>query len=152
MDASIKVCTTCKEPKSTDNFGRHKQYKDGLKRQCKKCLARINKEYEDRNRETIRTRKRNYMRGPKAQAAMRFRVYGLTQEGWDNLIERQRGKCAICRKPFAERPFIDHDHETDKVRGILCRSCNTGLGLLGDTVERLSLALDYLNSHAWMGF
>jgi hypothetical protein len=41
---------------------------------------------------------------------------------------------------------VDHDHNTGAVRGLLCHSCNTGLGHLGDSVETLARALDYLQN------
>lgn len=52
--------------------------------------------------------------------------------------------CEICKK---ENPklVVDHDHDTGEFRGMLCTSCNTGLGKLGDSAERLIMALEYLN-------
>jgi hypothetical protein len=73
--------------------------------------------------------------------------YGITMDEFKNLLELQGGGCAICGKPVASlrrRMNIDHCHETNKVRGILCSGCNTGLGHLGDNIEGLKKAMDYL--------
>lgn len=75
--------------------------------------------------------------------------YGITQADFDDLIEFQKGKCAICFTPLEDmsrRPNIDHDHDTNKVRGILCTGCNTGLGHLGDNIKGLKRALYYLEN------
>ena len=57
--------------------------------------------------------------------------------------------CAICGKPEVGRRLnIDHDHATGLVRGLLCRKCNAGIGLLGDNIEGLEAALEYLRRHA----
>jgi hypothetical protein len=72
--------------------------------------------------------------------------YGLTSEEFDALREGQHGACAICSRPFrgTRDCNVDHDHETGKVRGLLCHDCNTGIGSLGDDVRRLELAIAYL--------
>lgn len=74
--------------------------------------------------------------------------YGLTEEGYKEMLEKQGGVCAICSKREINglSLAIDHDHRTGKVRGLLCRMCNTGLGSLGDTVESLETALRYLRA------
>jgi hypothetical protein len=78
------------------------------------------------------------------------RRYGVTPDFVEALFEVQGGCCAICRRPLdgekldLTAPQVDHDHETGLVRGILCRACNTGLGMLGDSVETLRAALTYL--------
>ena len=58
------------------------------------------------------------------------------------MIEAQGGLCAVCRVKPAEH--VDHDHETGAVRGILCFTCNCGLGNFNDDTERLDLARRYL--------
>jgi hypothetical protein len=62
-----------------------------------------------------------------------LRLYGLTVEGYDELEKKQSGLCALCDRPeaMACRKFklsVDHDHETGRVRGLLCNACNVGLG------------------------
>ena len=62
------------------------------------------------------------------------------------ILEKQGGVCAICKeKDKTGRALaIDHDHKTDQVRGLLCGSCNRGLGLFGDDYKRILIASKYL--------
>lgn len=74
--------------------------------------------------------------------------YGLTLEEYKALRESAQS-CEICEIPFkSERkgntPHIDHDHVSGRIRGLLCSNCNTALGLFGDDVQRLQVAIDYL--------
>ena len=73
--------------------------------------------------------------------------YILTDEDLVRLYEEQEHRCAICgvhESDLKKRLAIDHCHETGEVRGLLCFNCNTGLGKLGDSVDGLQRALDYL--------
>jgi len=77
--------------------------------------------------------------------------YKITQDDWDKLLKIQDGRCAICRQPSTavingriKRLAIDHCHETKKVRGLLCNSCNTGLGMFNDDWLVLDNAIEYL--------
>jgi predicted RNA-binding Zn-ribbon protein involved in translation (DUF1610 family) len=75
--------------------------------------------------------------------------YGISTHQFAELLEFQGGGCAICAKPIENirrKMNIDHDHETNKVRGILCTGCNTGIGHLGDNIEGLQRALYYLEN------
>lgn len=75
--------------------------------------------------------------------ANRRRVrYNLTTEQFDAMSDRQSGMCALCcLRPLRD---VDHCHTTNKVRGLLCRACNLGLGMFGDSPERLVRAIAYL--------
>lgn len=66
----------------------------------------------------------------------------LTLKERDKLIEEHEGRCGICGD--VEDLVIDHCHATNKIRGALCSSCNIGLGMFKDDVERLKKAIDYL--------
>lgn len=80
------------------------------------------------------------------EAAIR-RVYGLSPAKYYRMFDAQGGRCAICRTKFGENPrdtHVDHDHETGKVRGLLCPDCNRGLGLFRDDPVAIARALDYL--------
>lgn len=74
------------------------------------------------------------------------RKFGLSWEEYQDLIKRQNNKCAICALPQEnKRLAIDHCHATGDVRGLLCDKCNRGLGLFGDSIERLRAAIAYLD-------
>ena len=72
--------------------------------------------------------------------------YNITRENIDEFLIEQDFACAICREYFKNTPNIDHDHETDFVRGLLCRRCNTGIGFFKDSVRLLSGAIVYLET------
>jgi hypothetical protein len=76
-----------------------------------------------------------------------LRKYGVTLEEVLALLAKQDGKCAICGKPILARYHVDHDHGTGKVRGLLCFSCNGGLGSFSDNVDRLRSAIAYLEGN-----
>lgn len=74
--------------------------------------------------------------------------YGLTIKDYDNLLDKQKGFCAICstQEPGGKNNkfHIDHDHKTGKVRGLLCHNCNRGLGFFKDSSFLLSKASSYI--------
>ncbi len=73
--------------------------------------------------------------------------YGISVEEYDALLARQNGKCAICReKPEGQTLCVDHCHATGKIRGLLCRSCNVGLGNYRDDPRRMRAAIAYLEA------
>jgi len=70
--------------------------------------------------------------------------YGMTVEQYDKLLEKQNGVCAICKRSPEQMLAVDHCHETGRVRGLLCRSCNLGIGHLDDDVSKVWAAMEYL--------
>ena len=78
-----------------------------------------------------------------------IRTYGITKAAYDAMLAGQGGHCALC--PTTEDLVVDHNHETDEVRGILCRSCNSGLGQLGDNPQRVLDAYHYLMERGHYG-
>lgn len=76
------------------------------------------------------------------------RKYGITVEERDQMLDLQGGKCAICQGPpngkKDGRLHVDHCHATNRIRGLLCYSCNTMLGLAADDPQRLLAAVEYL--------
>lgn len=85
--------------------------------------------YRDRNADQLRVKKR-------------LRRYGLSPESFNELMKKQSGVCAICKK--RETQHIDHCHGSGKVRGLLCHHCNVGLGHFQDSQELLLAAIEYL--------
>jgi hypothetical protein len=83
----------------------------------------------------------------KPEAARRkqlMRLYNITPQQLTAMGEAQRWKCAICRTDIRERPYVDHNHKTGKVRSLLCMNCNAGLGQFKDNTVFLRAAIDYL--------
>ena len=78
-----------------------------------------------------------------------LRQYNLSWEAYNVLLQRQGGVCAICQTPDPrDRRFrfltVDHNHQTGVVRGLLCSSCNRGLGYFKDNEEVIARALTYI--------
>ena len=137
-----QVCRGCKESKPLADYpisaGEH-----GLR--CKKCTADI---ISDAQKRAYHLRS----------------LYGLKMSEWKDLFKKQLGTCAICRKQlpsldkmlevadksaaWKDRDWnVDHCHVSGKVRGILCRKCNAGLGAFDDDPELLESAADYMEVH-----
>jgi len=78
------------------------------------------------------------------------RTYGITYEQYEKLLEQQNHSCAICKSKISSsrtsRLFVDHCHDSLEVRGLLCSSCNHGLGLFKDSPTLLKRAIHYLSS------
>lgn len=76
--------------------------------------------------------------------------YHITKEDYNNLFEVQKGCCAICKlhqENFEKRLYVDHNHETGKVRALLCVNCNMLIGHAQEDIEVLGKAIKYLNEH-----
>lgn len=74
--------------------------------------------------------------------------YGLPYHIFQRMLFQQKRQCAICKLPFksSKTIHVDHNHETGKVRGLLCHNCNTGLGLYRDNPQTLATAIEYLEA------
>lgn len=76
------------------------------------------------------------------------RHYGITLEEYNELLKKQNNCCAICGDSPRKKSFsVDHDHITGKVRGLLCRGCNVGIGNLKDDPELLEKAIKYIENY-----
>lgn len=77
------------------------------------------------------------------------KTYGISFHDYNALLEKQGGKCAICSRSFGNGRcgylFVDHNHETGKVRGLLCGRCNSAIGMLAESNEQLHRAIAYLS-------
>jgi hypothetical protein len=128
---------------------------NGNGRTCKICLKESRKRWRSNNRDKVEAyepihkkirddwRKRNpdYQKNRDLQ-----RQYGLSREDWQKMFDDQQGLCAICGDTM-KRIVVDHDHISDKVRGLLCNNCNLGIGLLQDDSRILESAFKYLKKY-----
>jgi len=79
---------------------------------------------------------------------MLWKSYSISVEEYNNLLTKQNGVCAVCgQKDLSSRNVhlsVDHDHNTHKIRGLLCNNCNRAIGLLKDDIKILESAIEYL--------
>ncbi|WP_414170824.1 endonuclease VII domain-containing protein [Streptoverticillium reticulum] len=118
-----KYCRQCGEIKPHSEWHRNATASDGLSTRCKACRA---------------------LQG---RAGHLKRTYGITEAQRDEMITAQAGVCCICLS--APAVHVDHCHETDKVRGVLCFNCNSALGKLRDDVGAMRRAIAYLEGNVW---
>ena len=143
MDTKTKSCTNCGVEKSLDLFGKRSggKTKQLYKSWCKQCHYEHHKGWVDQNPETVR----EYRAKDKWTLRKRCARHNITSDEFWAMYEEQDGTCPVCDKAIdAEGSAIDHNHETGEVRGILCKSCNRALGLLGDSPETMARAESYL--------
>ena len=113
------------------------------------------RDYYLANREEIRQKTANHYLSVRDDPAFKLKSrerglrqhFGLSLADFDALAEKQGGVCAICgQKPSGKLPLtVDHDHLTGRIRGLLCRPCNSFLGRIGDSSAKLDLLRLYLD-------
>lgn len=146
-----KICTKCKEYKSLKDFGRSHKGKYKLRSDCKECrrLERFNRNYKQeyiKYKDKIKENTRLWQR--KNTNKTRFyqikTIYGVTREEYNTLKIKFNNTCGICKKKPKYNLAIDHCHKTGKIRGLLCRKCNSAIGFLNDDPNLVKAALEYL--------
>lgn len=160
-----KICRLCKVPKPLGCFRVDRGYVRG---ECKDCAAsyQVTRYAEDPEKhceaarkwakdhpESRNASKRAWVKNnPEKHAAYsRKALYGLTDADFKRVLFAQGGICAICGGPPTQARkslSVDHCHDTGKIRGLLCGSCNTGLGSFKDDKELLLKAHAYLFLHS----
>lgn len=136
----MKVCCRCKQNQDKSEFHKDAQKKDGFYSSCKSCMTTVHSSKEYREI-------RKHPRYTKIKIKHRCKKFGITVEQYETLIKNQGDCCAICNtysSKFSRVLSIDHDHTTNKVRGLLCSNCNLGLGYFKDNPELLEKAIEYV--------
>ena len=72
--------------------------------------------------------------------------YGITEEQYDQMLEKQNHTCAICNEKPEKNLAVDHCHTTGEVRGLLCMNCNKGLGMFKEDENRIIKAAEYIKN------
>lgn len=123
--------------------------------EIKEKTKKNNKEYTSKPevKEKINLRLKKYRAGFEIRTRIRAQQlkhkFNITLEDYNKIFNVQNGCCAICNKPqsdFDKPLFVDHNHETNKIRGLLCRSCNLLLGYSKDNIDILTQAIQYLKN------
>ena len=103
---------------------------------------------------TIHGRKDYFLCSKCKSDVNRLDRFGLSPSDYDFLLKLQGYNCAICHKPLKLKQYkfaVDHCHDSDDVRGILCVRCNTALGSFDDDPDMILRAAEYLNSPPALG-
>lgn len=140
-----KLCNCCKQIKHVSEFYRKGIYKKTKKpkyrSECKSCHSLKAATKWSENTE-FKMQRKNI-----AYKYNLYKNYGITESDYLLMYENQQGVCAICFGKStlkSGRLAVDHCHKTGKIRGLLCRHCNSGLGLFRDNAENLDRAIKYL--------
>lgn len=154
------TCYTCGKKKATCEFSKNRTKASGHDSMCKKCRKSYykNKNYFQKNyqknkhRKLAAAKKRYDEKGPIIRHERRRQLYGIDPQQYLDLLEKQKGLCAICSNPAGYflngKPralSLDHDHATGRIRGLLCSKCNFAIGLMQDNPVLLKKAAGYLN-------
>lgn len=131
-----KYCKGCDVIKPISEFySRLGKLKTGYRTTCKLC----NKNEQIRMKQEFPDRWHQYHIKSK---------YNINIEVYNNLVKIQNNECAICyQSQENKRLYIDHDHISGKIRGLLCQKCNSALGLFNDCEQTITQALNYLKSN-----
>jgi hypothetical protein len=124
-ELELKICRICKIEKHKSQFSSFKKKNGKLYPRpfCKECKSQGNFEWD------------------------LWKNYRIRLEDYQKLYEDQNGRCACCgqlESSFKRNLHVDHDHESGKVRGLLCTQCNPGLGYFKHSIDRLKLGIIYL--------
>jgi hypothetical protein len=112
--------------------------------------AAITKEWRAKNPKYSKAwKKRNPDRVRQHQKSSKLKAaYGITLAEYEAMLTAQGGVCAACGNPPGKKSLaVDHDHETAKIRALLCTPCNTTIGQMRESPERLRKLIAYLEKH-----
>ena len=142
----MKKCTKCNEPKEESNF---RVRGNGYHSWCKECESKAsNSRYTPKERKSKVLKSNEEVKVAAKRRMLKYR-YNITLEEYEEMYIKQNKKCAICKDNYElgghKGLFVDHDHETMKVRGLLCRKCNSAIGQLNESRDILIEAVKYLS-------
>jgi hypothetical protein len=150
-----RTCKICKQLKTKNNFA-----PQGY--QCRQCRTEKQRLYyaamppktaEQRKKATEYQKAYRLKNLEKVKQDSRVRhikrKFNLTQEEYNDMLKAQNGVCATCNQKCktGNHLAVDHDHKTGKIRGLLCKDCNTSLGLLKEDIQILENLKNYIILH-----
>jgi hypothetical protein len=129
----IVVCDICGQKMSPANLGRHKKACEDISLLMDMYPRAFPERIPYKEYKSIVTRLRD--------------DFGISIYQYGEMVEEQNGICAICKSELSYRLYVDHDHTTNKVRGLLCSKCNMMIGLAKDNESILDNAISYLRKY-----
>ena len=139
--AQVRSCKECGHTGPVDEFRKDTSVPSGYRDWCKKCC---NREMAGRRKGLKETDPAKLKRLDKIA---NLRKYGINEAKYFEMLDEQSGLCAICKEPPSGRHgvlYIDHDHFTGDVRGLLCHHCNIAIGHVFENVDTLISMSNYL--------
>src|SRR3990167_4902244 len=166
LQGDYRICTKCgAEKRLLLDFHRSPRSRAGRSRICKYCTLVYEREYREKNKQSVLDNARRYRSENKESInaykrawfrtnPTKSREYGLKQsfgislQDYDKMLEKQGGGCAICGSRKSQRweaLCVDHCHKTGSIRGLLCVQCNAGIGFFRDNIHVLTRAIEYIS-------
>ena len=131
----MRTCSKCKLELPLSSFYKDRSRKNGHYPRCKECQSTYTKAWRKENLDKTR---KYFIKNR----------YGISVEEYNSMLREQMDACSICITVFpgGKRDvfYIDHDHKTGNVRGLLCRNCNLMIGYAKDDTDILREAVRYL--------
>ena len=167
----MKKCNKCHVSKLLKEFHKDSTKKDKLSHTCKKCkheyrklyyrknrkrALQYNKEYRINNAEKLQSQQSKYYHKNKKKINRKYyikaltRRYKLTIIEYRELLKKQNKKCLICKCRHGykrNKLVVDHDKQSKKIRALLCKKCNAGLGFFNHDKILLNSAIEYLKEY-----
>lgn len=136
-----RVCVKCKQRRSLHCFLLNSRSLNGRVRVCDTCASsRSAARYR-----SVMTKDPTEIPRRSRDAYLKHK-YGITQANYETMRDAQNNQCAVCQAAGIVL-FVDHDHETGRIRSLLCNDCNLALGHVNDSIEVLRRLISYVEMH-----
>jgi hypothetical protein len=147
----MKICSSNKcinvgIAQTLNNFTKNNRKKDGLSTECKECQ----KEYRETHKDGKKEYQKQYhiVNNEKRRNNDYIRRYGISYNQKEIMAEKQSNLCAICFKYFSINDLcVDHNHETNQIRELLCKKCNQAFGMLNEDIQTIENMIKYKKRH-----
>jgi len=141
---NLKRCPSCKEIKPLTAFYTCGNHNNGYASYCIICSTTIKRNRPKAERQTAYQKYKKTIRNENL-----IKKFGITLDEYNRMLTSQGGVCKICGKVEKTNKdlAVDHCHNTNKIRGLLCSSCNIGIGCFKESINTLKIAIKYLENH-----
>ena len=152
---TTKSCSKCKKIKVLECFSIRDKAKGYYRSECKECVSISSRERYERDKSKYTSKSREYRKLHKIEVKNGLREwnlktnFGMTIQNYEELLDKQNGTCDICNgiNENGNRLSVDHDHNTGKIRSLLCSNCNLMIGNAREDVVVLNNAIEYIKKH-----